>query len=107
MDEAMHPLTISPSDSTASFLPSQNGAPVRLVVPWSTAFKSIKSIVKIRFVESSADFWNKIRRRSTLLLQRQSRSRSSALTQATERRIGEFYGQDPDVHATASKWRVV
>jgi sulfoxide reductase catalytic subunit YedY len=51
MDEAMHPLTILAVGLYGEELPNQNGAPLRLVVPWKYGFKSIKSIVKIRFVE--------------------------------------------------------
>ena len=51
IDEAMHPLTIMGVGLYDEVLPSQNGAPVRLVVPWKYGFKSGKSIVKIRFVE--------------------------------------------------------
>jgi sulfoxide reductase catalytic subunit YedY len=51
MDEAMHPLTILAVGLYGEALPNQNGAPLRLVVPWKYGFKSIKSIVKIRFVE--------------------------------------------------------
>ena len=51
MDEAMHPLTILAVGLYADVLPNQNGAPLRLVVPWKYGFKSIKSIVKISFVE--------------------------------------------------------
>ena len=51
MDEAMHPLTILGVGIYGEVLPNQNGAPLRLVVPWKYGFKSIKSIVKIRFVE--------------------------------------------------------
>jgi sulfoxide reductase catalytic subunit YedY len=51
MDEAMHPLTILAVGLYGEVLPNQNGAPLRLVVPWKYGFKSIKSIVKIRFVE--------------------------------------------------------
>jgi methionine sulfoxide reductase catalytic subunit len=51
MDEAMHPLTILVVGLYGEVLPNQNGAPVRLVVPWKYGFKGIKSIVKIRFVE--------------------------------------------------------
>jgi sulfoxide reductase catalytic subunit YedY len=51
MDEAMHPLTILAVGLYGEVLPNQNGAPIRLVVPWKYGFKSIKSIVKIRFVE--------------------------------------------------------
>jgi len=52
MDEAMHPLTIFAVGLYGKTLPGQNGAPLRLVVPWKYGFKSIKSIVKIRFVEN-------------------------------------------------------
>lgn len=51
MDEAMHPLTMLAFGMYGQVLPNQNGAPVRLVVPWKYGFKSGKSIVKIRFVD--------------------------------------------------------
>lgn len=51
MDEAMHPLTLLATGLYGKELPNQNGAPLRLVVPWKYGFKSIKSIVKIRFTE--------------------------------------------------------
>ncbi len=51
MDEAMHPLALLAFGLYGEVLPNQNGAPVRLVVPWKYGFKSAKSIVKIRFVE--------------------------------------------------------
>ena len=51
MDEAMHPLTIMAIGLYGEVLPNQNGAPMRLVVPWKYGFKSIKSIVKIRFTD--------------------------------------------------------
>jgi sulfoxide reductase catalytic subunit YedY len=51
MDEAMHPLTLLTVGIYGKTIPNQNGAPVRLTVPWKYGFKSIKSIVKIRFVE--------------------------------------------------------
>ncbi len=51
MDEALHPLTILAVGLYGEVLPNQNGAPLRLVVPWKYGFKGIKSIVKIRFVE--------------------------------------------------------
>jgi methionine sulfoxide reductase catalytic subunit len=52
MDEAMHPLSFMATGLYGRELPAQNGAPLRLVVPWKYGFKSIKSIVRIRFVES-------------------------------------------------------
>jgi len=51
MDEAMHPLTILAVGLYGKVLPKQNGAPIRLVVPWKYGFKSIKAITKIRLVE--------------------------------------------------------
>lgn len=51
MDEAMHPLTLLATGVYGMDLPNQNGAPLRLVVPWKYGFKGIKSIVKIDFVE--------------------------------------------------------
>jgi len=51
MDEAMHPLTIMAVGLYGKTLMNQNGAPMRLVVPWKYGFKSIKSVVRIRFVD--------------------------------------------------------
>ena len=55
MDEAMHPLTILSTGLYGHDLLNQNGAPLRLVVPWKYGFKSIKSIVAIRFVDKQPD----------------------------------------------------
>ncbi len=52
MDEALHPLTLMVTGLYGRELPNQNGAPLRLVVPWKYGFKSIKSIVTIRFRET-------------------------------------------------------
>jgi sulfoxide reductase catalytic subunit YedY len=52
MDEATHPLAILAVGLYGEVLPNQNGAPIRLVVPWKYGFKGIKSIVRIRFVDS-------------------------------------------------------
>ena len=51
LDEAMHPLTILVVGLYGEVRPNQNGAPLRLAVPWKYGFKHVKSIVKIRFVE--------------------------------------------------------
>jgi sulfoxide reductase catalytic subunit YedY len=60
LDEAMHPLTLLTFGMYSEVLPKQNGAPVRLVVPWKYGFKSAKSLVKIRFTEKQpATAWNK------------------------------------------------
>lgn len=57
--EAMHPLTLATVGVYGSVLPNQNGAPLRLIVPWKYGFKSIKSIVGIRFSETQpATSWN-------------------------------------------------
>ena len=59
MDEAMHPLALLGLGMYGQTLPNQNGAPVRLVVPWKYGFKSAKSIVKIRFVKDQPrTAWN-------------------------------------------------
>ena len=60
MDEAMNPLTLLTFGLYGEVLPNQNGAPVRITVPWKYGFKSGKSIVKIRFTENQpATAWNK------------------------------------------------
>src|SRR5437667_12828526 len=64
IDEAMHPLTILAAGLYGKVLPNQNGAPLRLVVPWKYGFKGIKSIVGIRLTETQpATTWNLAARR--------------------------------------------
>lgn len=59
LDEAMHPLTIMATGIYDKPIPNQNGAPMRLVVPWKYGFKSIKSIVRISLVEEQPHAtWN-------------------------------------------------
>lgn len=59
MDEAMHPLSFMAIGIYGDVMPNQNGAPLRLVVPWKYGYKSIKSIVRIRFQEEQPDTsWN-------------------------------------------------
>jgi sulfoxide reductase catalytic subunit YedY len=94
IDEAMHPLTILAVGLYGEELLNQNGAPLRLVVPWKYGFKSIKSIVKIRFVDkqprttwqTSAPeyyaFYSNVNPGST---------NSTFRDQSTERRLGEFF----------------
>lgn len=61
MDEAMNPLTLLAVGLYGRVLPNQNGAPIRLVVPWKYGFKSIKSIVKISFTEQQPPTtWNRL-----------------------------------------------
>jgi DMSO/TMAO reductase YedYZ molybdopterin-dependent catalytic subunit len=81
MDEAMHPLTILTYGMYGSVLPNQNGAPVRLTVPWKYGFKSGKSIVKIRFTEAQpVTSWGPRRPHGIrVLFQRESGSRPSSL----------------------------
>ncbi len=59
LDEAMHPLTLLSLGMYGQVLPNQNGAPVRIIVPWKYGFKSAKSIVRIRFTEAQPrTAWN-------------------------------------------------
>ena len=59
MDEAMHPLTLLTFGLYGEVLPNQDGAPVRIIVPWKYGFKSPKSIVKVKFVKSQPETtWN-------------------------------------------------
>jgi len=61
MDEAMHPLALLATGMYGKPLPNQNGAPLRLVVPWKYGFKSIKSIIRIDFTETMpATSWNQL-----------------------------------------------
>ena len=92
MDEAMHPLTILSTGLYGKPLPAQNGAPLRLVVPWKYGFKSIKSIVKIRFVESQPPTtWNIAAPDEYGFYSNVNPEVSHPRwSQARERRIGEF-----------------
>lgn len=64
LDEAMHPLTIMATGIYGKDIPNQNGAPLRLVVPWKYGFKSIKSIVKITLTDAQPEAsWNMIQPR--------------------------------------------
>jgi sulfoxide reductase catalytic subunit YedY len=59
MDEAMHPLTLLTFGLYGEVLPNQDGAPVRIIVPWKYGFKSAKSIVKIHFTDKEPrTAWN-------------------------------------------------
>ena len=91
IDEAAHPLTLLAFGMYGEVLPNQNGAPVRLVVPWKYGFKSAKSIVKIRFVEKQpTSSWTKAAQQEYGFY-----SNVNPLvdhprwSQASERRIGE------------------
>ncbi len=92
MDEAMHPLTILAVGLYGQLLPNQNGAPLRLVVPWKYGFKSIKSIVKIRFRETQpTSSWMKAAPREYGFYSNVNPDvPHPRWSQKRERRIGEF-----------------
>ncbi|MES2354342.1 MAG: protein-methionine-sulfoxide reductase catalytic subunit MsrP [Pseudomonadota bacterium] len=91
LDEAMHPLTLLTLGLYGEVLPNQNGAPVRLVVPWKYGFKSAKSIVKIRFVEKEPlTAWNRAASKEYGFYSNVNPNVDHPRwSQATERRIGE------------------
>jgi sulfoxide reductase catalytic subunit YedY len=91
MDEAMHPLTLLTFGMYGEVLPNQNGAPVRVVVPWKYGFKSGKSIVRIRFTEREPrTAWNKAAAQEYGFYSNVNPSVDHPRwSQATERRIGE------------------
>ena len=92
IDEASHPLAILAVGLYGETLPNQNGAPLRLVVPWKYGFKSIKSIVKIRFVEQQPmTAWMKANPTEYGFYSNVNPAVDHPRwSQATERRIGEF-----------------
>jgi len=91
LDEALHPLTLLGLGMYGQVLPNQNGAPVRLVVPWKYGFKSAKSIVHIRFVEHEpATAWAKaVPQEYGFYSNVNPLVDHPRWSQATERRIGE------------------
>jgi sulfoxide reductase catalytic subunit YedY len=93
MDEAMHPLTLLAVGMYGEVLPNQNGAPLRLVVPWKYGFKSIKSIVKLRFTEEQpGSTWNRAAPGEYGFYSNVNPGRDHPRwSQAKERRIGEFF----------------
>ena len=92
LDEAMHPLTILATGLYDETLPPQNGAPVRLVVPWKYGFKSIKSVVRITLVaDEPPTTWNIQAPHEYGFYSNVNPNVSHPRwSQATERRIGEF-----------------
>ena len=96
LDEALHPLTILATGIYGKSLLPQNGAPVRLVVPWKYGFKSIKSVVKIRLVaEQPAATWNAYAPHEYGFYSNVNPNVSHPRwSQATERRIGEWGRRD-------------
>jgi sulfoxide reductase catalytic subunit YedY len=91
LDEAMHPLTLLSFGLYGEVMPNQNGAPVRLVVPWKYGFKSGKSIVKIRFTDKMPlTSWNKAAPQEYGFYSNVNPTVDHPRwSQATERRIGE------------------
>jgi methionine sulfoxide reductase catalytic subunit len=91
LDEAMHPLTLLCMGLYGEVLPNQNGAPVRLVVPWKYGFKSGKSLVKIRFTQAQpATSWGKANPEEYGFYSNVNpQVDHPRWSQATERRIGE------------------
>ncbi len=98
LDEAMHPLTLMATGIFGKDLPNQNGAPLRLVVPWKYGFKSIKSIVRISLTDTQPQTsWNMANAREYGFYSNVNPKVSHPRwSQATERRLGGglFAGRD-------------
>jgi sulfoxide reductase catalytic subunit YedY len=90
MDEALHPLATLAIGVYDEVLPNQNGAPLRLAVPWKYGFKSIKSIVRIRLVEKQpATTWNNTWAKAYGFYSNVNPGRDYPHSQKTELRLGE------------------
>ena len=96
LDEAMHPLTLLAVGLYGETLPNQDGAPIRLVVPWKYGFKSIKSLVKIRLVEKQPPTtWNLIAPNEYGFYSNVNpHVDHPRWSQAKERRLGELFSRD-------------
>lgn len=96
IDEANHPLTLLALGLYGEVLPRQNGAPVRLAVPWKYGFKSAKSIVKIRFVEKAPiTTWMRAAPEEYGFYSNVNpKVDHPRWSQARERRIGEFFKRE-------------
>jgi sulfoxide reductase catalytic subunit YedY len=96
MDEAMHPLALLCFGMYGEVLPNQNGAPLRVVVPWKYGFKSAKAIVKITFREDQpATAWNDANAREYGFYSNVNpHVDHPRWSQAKERRLGEFLKRD-------------
>ena len=92
MDEAMHPLTLLTLGMYGQVLPNQNGAPVRVVIPWKYGFKSGKSIVRIRLTaDQPKTAWEKAAPQEYGFYSNVNPTKDHPRwSKATERRIGEF-----------------
>ena len=109
LDEAMHPLTILAIGLYGHELPPQNGAPLRLVVPWKYGFKGIKSIVKITLVAKQPrdDLERECAERVRVLLEREPAGRPPALEpgdRAADRRGAA--GRRSCSTATPNRWPI-
>ncbi|MFI5245385.1 MAG: protein-methionine-sulfoxide reductase catalytic subunit MsrP [Gemmatimonadales bacterium] len=93
LDEAMHPLGLLAVGVYGRVLPNQNGAPLRLVLPWKYGFKSIKSIVRLRFTDAiPKTAWNQAAANEYGFYSNVNPMVDHPRwSQATERRIGEFF----------------
>lgn len=93
MDEALHPLALFAVGLYGAVLPNQNGAPIRLVVPWKYGFKGIKSIVSVRFTDKEPlNTWQQTRADEYGFYANVNPDVDHPRwTQKTERRIGEFF----------------
>jgi len=93
LDEATHPLTILAVGLYGQVLPNQNGAPLRLVVPWKYGFKGIKAITKVRFVEHQPETtWSRMAPSEYgFYANVNPEVDHPRWSQAKERRIGEFF----------------
>jgi methionine sulfoxide reductase catalytic subunit len=92
LDEALHPLTLLTMGMYGQVLPNQNGAPIRVVVPWKYGFKSAKSIVRIRLTADEPKItWNRQAPQEYGFYSNVNpKVDHPRWSQATERRIGEF-----------------
>jgi sulfoxide reductase catalytic subunit YedY len=93
MDEAMHPLALLTFGLYGETLPNQNGAPIRMVIPWKYGFKSVKSIVKITLVEKQPPTtWNiSAANEYGFYSNVNPEVDHPRWSQATERRLGELF----------------
>ncbi|MGH7317952.1 MAG: protein-methionine-sulfoxide reductase catalytic subunit MsrP, partial [Candidatus Rokuibacteriota bacterium] len=92
LDEALHPLTLLTVGMYGRVMPNQNGAPIRVVVPWKYGFKSAKSIVRVRLTaDEPPTAWNKAAPQEYGFYSNVNpKVDHPRWSQATERRIGEF-----------------
>jgi sulfoxide reductase catalytic subunit YedY len=92
MDEAMHPLALLCFGMYGEVLPNQDGAPLRLIVPWKYGFKSAKAIVRIRFTDRQPDTtWNIANPPVYGFYSNVNPNVDTYHSQSTERRLGEFF----------------